>query len=80
MAKKLTLRLDEDLVKTAKQYAASKGKSVSGIVADLFEAIQNETTDRKSRLTPTVKSLKWILKGKSVSEKDYKKYLQDKYL
>jgi len=80
MGSKLTLRIDEDLIKAAKKYSAKKGKSLSRLVADFFQVIQNEEMEKKDRLTPTVKSLKGILKGKSVSEKDYKKYLEEKYL
>jgi len=34
----------------------------------------------QEELTPTVKKLKGILKNKKISEKDYKKYLEEKYL
>ena len=36
MNTKLTLRLDENLIKSAKNYASSSGKSVSQLVADYF--------------------------------------------
>ena len=80
MNSKLTLRLDDDLIKSAKEYSAQTGKSVSRIVSDLFELIKNENFKKKYPLTPTVKSLKGVLKGKKIGENDYKKYLEKKYL
>ncbi|RMD94278.1 MAG: antitoxin [Calditrichaeota bacterium] len=80
MALKLTLRLNEELIKAAKEYSAKKGKSVSRLVADFFQVIQNEKIEEKQKLSPVVKSLKGILKGKEISEKDYQKYLEEKYL
>jgi hypothetical protein len=80
MLTKLTLRMDDNLIESAKEYSAQTGKSVSRIVADLFEIIKNEKLKKEESLTPTVKSLKGILKGKQLDEKDYKKYLEEKYL
>jgi antitoxin component of RelBE/YafQ-DinJ toxin-antitoxin module len=80
MNTKLTLRLDEDLIKSAKRYAAQTGKPVSRIVSDLFEIIKNEKLKKEYSLPPVVKSLKGALKGKKVDESDYKKYIEKKYL
>ncbi len=80
MLTKLTLRMDEKLIESAKEYSAKTGKSVSRIVADLFEIIKNEKIKREDSLTPTVRSLKGILKGKQLGEKDYKNYIEEKYL
>ncbi len=80
MNTKLTLRMDTELIESAKQYAAENGKSVSRIVADLFTIIKNEKVSSDDGLSPLVKSLKGILKNKAVLEMDYKKHLEDKYL
>lgn len=80
MLTKLTLRMDDSLIESAKEYATQTGKSVSRIVADLFEIIKNEKMEQEDALTPTIRSMKGILKGKQVDEKDYKKYLEEKYL
>lgn len=79
MLTKLTLRMDDNLIESAKEYSSQTGKSVSRIVADLFEIIKNEKIKKEEPLTPTVRSLRGILKGKSLDEKDYKKYLEEKY-
>ncbi len=80
MITKLTLRMDNNLIESAKEYSAQTGKSVSRIVADLFEIIKNEKIKKEDTLSPTVRTLKGILKGKQLDEKDYKKYLEEKYL
>ncbi len=80
MITKLTLRMDDNLIESAKEYSAQTGKSVSRIVADLFVIIKNEKINREDALTPTVRSLKGILKEKQTDENDYKKYLEEKYL
>jgi hypothetical protein len=80
MLTKLTLRLDNNLIESAKEYSARTGKSVSRIVADLFEIIKNEKLRKEEFLTPAVRSLKGSLKGKQLDEKDYKKHLEEKYL
>ena len=79
MNTKLTLRLDKDLIKKAKTYAAKRGKSVSTLVANYFSLLQVER-EKKEELPPKLASLKGILKDKKVNEDDYKKYLETKYL
>jgi hypothetical protein len=71
--------MDDDLIESAKEYSSQTGKSVSRIVADLFEIIKNEKIKREDNLTPIVRSLKGILKEKPLDEKDYRKYLEEKY-
>ena len=80
MSTKLTLRLDEELIQNAKKYAKESGKSVSLIVADLFEFIRNEQTDAENEEFPATNSLRGVLKDKAVSEQDYLDHLENKYL
>ena len=80
MLTKLTLRMDDNLIESAKEYSSQTGKSVSRIVSDLFEIIKNEKIKRDEPLPPTVRSLRGILKGKGLDEKTYKEYLEEKYL
>ena len=80
MNTKLTLRLEDHLIKSAKEYSAQTGKSVSKIVSDFFAVIQNEKFKKNSPITPTVQSLKGILKDTGCSENDYKRHLEEKYL
>lgn len=80
MNTKLTLRLDDQLIESAKEYSAQTGKSVSKIVADFFVIIKNEKLKNKHSVSPIVQSLKGVLKGAQFSEKDYNNHLEDKYL
>lgn len=80
MNTKLTLRLDEHLIASAKEYSAKTGKSVSKIVSDFFVVIKNEKLKKSYSLTPTVQSLKGIIKNSNFSKNNYKNYLEDKYL
>jgi len=80
MNTKLTLRMDDYLIESAKAHAAKTGKSVSRIVSDLFEMIKNEKFKRDDPLTPIVRTLKGALKRKPVDKKDYHQYLEEKYL
>lgn len=79
MLTKLTLRMDDNLIESAKAYSAQTGKSVSRMVADLFEIIKNEKIQQDTPLSPTVRSLRGILKGKVGDETNYKKYLEKKH-
>jgi hypothetical protein len=82
MKKKLTLRLDAELIKKAKLYAAHKGASVSQIVADYFQAIQYQESEEPEvayRLPPATASLSGILEGKSVDEAEYRAHLEKKH-
>jgi hypothetical protein len=80
MNTKLTLRLDDHLIESAKEYSVKTGKSLSKIVSDFFVIIKNEKLERTSSVTPAVQSLKGILKDSKFSENDYKSYLEEKYL
>lgn len=79
MQTKLTLRLDDQLVKQAKAYAKKSGKSVSQLVAEYFSLL-NAKAPSNSQITPSVQQLKGVLQKSKVDGGDYRKYLEDKYL
>jgi len=79
MNTKLTLRMDEKVVRKAKIAAKRRGKSVSRMVAEFIEALSSQPISQKS-LPPTTASLIGILKGQDISEDDYKAHLREKYL
>ena len=76
MQTKLTLRLDEDLIRLAKAFARSSGKSVSRIVADYFALLGNRNSEVS--ITPTVRALRGSLRG--ANQEDYRRYLEEKHL
>jgi hypothetical protein len=78
MQTKLTLRLDEDLIKQAKVYAHGKGSSLSQVVADYFRVL-NAYTSHTKKIPPITASLRGLLKDATSDEKAYRKYLEDKF-
>jgi len=80
MKSKLTLRLDESLIKRAKKRAKEKGTSVSQMVADYFALLETEKAPSNLELPPITASLAGILRNKEIHEEDYKKHLEEKYL
>lgn len=80
MTTKLTLRINPSLIKEAKIYAKQHGKSVSQIVGDYFSLLGRVSDYEKPLSLPLTKSLRGVLKGINVSEQDYKKHLEKKYL
>ncbi len=79
MQTKLTLRLDDQLVRAAKQHARQAGCSVSQMVSDYFAAIAS-AEPRPSPLAPKVLQLMGALEGTGVDETDYRTHLERKYL
>jgi len=71
--------MPEALVARAKNEARQRGKSVSGMVADYFAALGEEAPPSVN-LPPITASLFGVLGTASASEKDYRRYLKDKYL
>jgi hypothetical protein len=77
---KLTLRLDEELIRRAKAFARQRGKSVSRVVADYFSALGKNRSKPGSEFTPIVRTLKGSLRGTGVDVKDHRRHLEEKYL
>lgn len=78
MQTKLTLRIDEHLIASAKRYARRNGRSLSRMVADYF-AVLTSPDQPPSELTPGVVKLKGALGGTGVSAKDYGEYRERKH-
>lgn len=83
MNTKLTLTIEEDIIKKAKDYAKQKNRSLSDIIENYLKAITSDNKDDISeKLTPIVKSLRGSFKMKF--DMDYKeelgKSLEKKYL
>ncbi len=61
MQTKMTLLLDEELIKKAEAAALERGKSVSQMVAEFFESL-GKAAPYESKLPPLTSSLLGILK------------------
>jgi hypothetical protein len=79
MQTKLSLRLEEELIRKAKRFSRKSGKSVCRIVADYFEKLDAPPPEEIEGITPKVASLRGILKGTDVEEKDYYGHLEEKH-
>jgi len=60
MTTKLTLTIEEEVIRGAKSYAAKKGSSLSGIVENYLKSLQGEPAPRK-KLSPKTAKLKGII-------------------
>lgn len=79
MQTKLTLRLDDQLIRRAKKQAERAGKSLSQLVAEYFSAITSPKKPSSKSAAPTVAGLRGSLKGTEIDSKDYRDYLEEKY-
>lgn len=90
---KLTLSVEQSFVDKAKRYASKHHTSVSKLFSELLDkAIDNDATEEVDpfweklnsiEISPEIKSLTGILKGKYPDNMDYKdmkyEYLKEKY-
>jgi len=76
---KLTLRLDDALVESAKRHSDKSGKSVSRLVADYFTLIESGDAERGVEITPRIRALIGSLSGAAVDEQDYRRHLEEKH-
>jgi hypothetical protein len=80
MQTKLTLRLEDDLIRRAKSHARRRGTSVSKMVADFFALLDDAAEAGEDELSPTVRDLLGVLKDTGLDESDYRRYLEEKIL
>jgi hypothetical protein len=81
MATKLTLRLDDKLIKQAKETARSKGVSLSRIVEDYFRSLATRK-EKEAPESPVLSEISGVLSsgmGMRKPRAEYKKHLQEKY-
>ena len=83
MKKRITLTIDEDCIRAAKEYAKREDKSVSGLLEEYFAKYGEPIKPlRKEEMSPLVRSLAGILKGADIKDyrAEYRKHLEEKYL
>jgi hypothetical protein len=82
MKKKLTLRMDADVIERAKAYAAERGESVSKLVENYFAALTASQRPSEQEDTASYGPITRSLGAKpeeDVSEEDYFEYLWQKH-
>jgi hypothetical protein len=75
MATKLTLQMDEELIRFGKRWARSHGKSLSALVADFLSLL--EKLPEEGGLPPATRRLLGVAQG--VDASDYRQYVEEKY-
>jgi hypothetical protein len=79
MHTKLTLRLDERLIRKAKAHARRTGKSVSQLVANYFALLNQAPELREDTLPPVTRSLYGALASAQENESDYYTFIEEKH-
>ena len=76
---KLTLKLDKGIINRAKEYAIETNQSLSRLVEEYFLELTS-SKKFKQNLSPRVRKVSGVLKGKSVDYKNsVSNYLIEKY-
>lgn len=80
MDKKLTLSLNEDVIKEAKIYAKSNKISLSRLIESYLDSL-SKTTKTEEQITPLVKSISGVISLDSDfnTKEYYAEYLSEKY-
>lgn len=79
MKRKLTLRMDEDAIEFAKEYASQRNTSVSKLVEQFFEALQPAQESSEIEYSQMVEALAGIAEGADISIEDYYEHLDEKH-
>lgn len=80
---KLTLSIEDDIIKKAKEYARKHNKSISQMVEAYFRNLtENKSIESFSQATPITDSLAGSLKGVQIDnlKAERMKYLERKFL
>lgn len=81
MTTKLTLTVEESIIKKAKLYAKHSGRSLSELVENYLETLTEEGNDEE-QLSPKLKKIAGIVKlpGDFDEEKELSAYFENKHL
>jgi len=80
MSSKLTLYIEEDVINYVKSYAKAHKLSVSKVVNNFLTLLKNHNPEDGTENAPLTNSLQGVLKKSDLSEEDYHRYLEEKYL
>ncbi len=79
MNTKLTLNLNKEIIEDAKTYAKSHRVSLSKLIENYINSFTRKTK-KQATVSPLVKSLIGIIPSTIDERKDYRDYLENKYL
>ena len=75
---KLTLWLDRDAIAFGKAEAKRHRKSLSAMFIEFVHSLRK--SQKPQKLSPRIKRLKGVLKGKTIGKEDYYHHLERKHL
>ena len=78
METKLTLKLDQSIIQSAKKYAENNNRSLSKLVEDYFRNLVIET-DPQKKYSPLIEELSGVISEKELKKLNYVEYLEKKY-
>jgi len=78
METKLTLKMDQEIIQSAKNYAENNKRSLSKLVEDYFRNLITENEPKKE-FSPLVEELSGIISETDLKNLDYVEYLEKKY-
>jgi|WetSurSiteA1Bulk_404760.scaffolds.fasta_scaffold150005_2 hypothetical protein len=80
METKLTLKLEQSVIRSAKKYAQHNNRSLSKLVENYFRSLTPENRETaKKNISPLVKELSGVISEKDLEKHDYAAYLEQKY-
>ena len=68
MQTKLTIRIDDSLVRQGKEWSRTHGVSLSTMISRYLETVERQTAGSSSA-TPLLQKLKGVLKGKIIPDR-----------
>jgi hypothetical protein len=78
METKLTLKLEQSVIKSAKKYAEKNNRSLSKLVEDYFKNLISDNEPQR-HYSPLVEELSGVISEKELKNLDYTDYLEKKY-
>lgn len=83
MDKKLTLKLDQEVIEQAKEYAHSRNMSLSKMVEKYFRSLATQEQPGEESISPLVKELSGIISEEQLDKlrnsDSYYEYLMEKH-
>ncbi len=81
METKLTLRLNDRIIKRAKIYARKQRTSLSKMIESYLDSLTSEKNEEEAEITPLIESLSGVidLPEDFDYKKEYRDYLTEKY-
>ena len=78
MKTKLTLKLDQSVIQSAKKYAETNNRSLSKLVEDYFKNLISDNKAQK-QYSSLVEELSGVISETDLKNLDYVSYLEEKY-